>query len=96
MVLEQMNVALQWLRGERPGLQLLAGDFNQTLEGRVVGSHAGRAALDALLLRHELIACTRGQTEPSWPAARWITYASGGHVRADPVVAPRCLRLEYE
>jgi hypothetical protein len=42
---------------------LLAGDFNQTLEGYVVGSRQGRTLLADLLSRHALSAYTA--TEPS-------------------------------
>jgi endonuclease/exonuclease/phosphatase (EEP) superfamily protein YafD len=50
---------LHGLRKSHPQLPvLLAGDFNQTLLGRVVGSGVGREQLQRLLTRHRLVAFT--------------------------------------
>lgn len=76
LVLERLDVALQSLRSDRPKARvLLAGDFNQTLGGHVVGSHAGRAALSSLLARHELSSTRMALSVPSRSATPWITSA---------------------
>jgi hypothetical protein len=59
VVLERLDHACIELRQQFPDVPLVvAGDFNQTLDGYVVGSHAGRAALQKLLDRHQLVAYT--------------------------------------
>jgi hypothetical protein len=58
-VLDQLDACLHGLRKSHPQLPvLLAGDFNQTLLGRVVGSGVGREQLQRLLTRHRLVAFT--------------------------------------
>ncbi len=63
-VLAALDGALRRLRALVPTMPLvLAGDFNQTLQGYVVGSRRGRTLLTALLAGHGLSAYTA--SEPS-------------------------------
>jgi endonuclease/exonuclease/phosphatase family metal-dependent hydrolase len=58
-VLDQLDACLGGLRKSHPQLPvLLAGDFNQTLVGHVVGSGVGREQLQRLLTHHGLVAFT--------------------------------------
>jgi hypothetical protein len=58
-VLDGLDRGLRRLAVELPDVPvLLAGDFNQTLTGYVVGSHNGRIGLTQLLDAHRLIAYT--------------------------------------
>lgn len=65
-VLDRLDLALALLRKSHPQLPLLlAGDFNQTLTGRIVGSRDGRDRLRSLLARHALIAFTAASPSAS-------------------------------
>ena len=58
-VLEQLDKAVERLTKEKSGLPLaIAGDFNQTLTGRFVGSREGRCRLEQFLVGHGLSAFT--------------------------------------
>lgn len=84
IVLQRLDLALTRLRADAPGIPLLlAGDFNQTLDGYIVGSKAGRLALSNLLARHRLTAYTK--TSPSaFPGCAAVDHICGPNNAATP------------
>ena len=84
-VLDQLDACLHGLRKSHPQLPvLLAGDFNQTLVGRVVGSGVGREQLQRVLTRHGLVAFTA--TSPSAiPDCRSIDHLCARASKAEPL-----------
>jgi len=85
-VLNQLDLALSRLRSEYPDLPVLvAGDFNQTLTGYIVGSLEGRERLRELLTRHDLVAFT--EASPSaLPACPSVDHLCAKSSEGDPVV----------
>jgi hypothetical protein len=85
-VLNQLDRTLHRLRSENPDLPVLvAGDFNQTLTGYIVGSLDGRERLRELLARHELVAFTEAAPSAR-PACPSIDHLCARTSVGDPIV----------
>jgi hypothetical protein len=89
-VLEQLDEAVGRLRDNRQGMPLvIAGDFNQTLTGRFVGSREGRARLECFLDKYRLSASTADapSAKPDCPSVDHIFSPVNSKVSTFPGIA---------